>query len=619
MCGIVAYLGTRSPPLEAATDIIEYRGPDAEGFLEFSVDSGRILRGRSQRFPDGTPRVSLGFRRLAIIDLDSRSNQPFSDADDRYHIIFNGEIYNYLEIRTELEGLGHQFRTRSDTEVLLTAYKQWGAECCNRFNGMWAFAILDVPQRTLFCARDRFGIKPFYYHVSADGELFIASEIKQFFTIGVRKELNTALLRDFLDKRILDHTTDSFFRGIHCLPGGHMLTTKLDEPGESIRIGRFWRLECRSPYEDLNFEEAAERFRELFTDSIRLRFRSDVPVGACLSGGLDSSAVVAVAASIFDQPIHTFTSQFEIAEFDETEYAKLLPEKYPQLIPHYCQPKADGFIEEFDRMLFHLDEPFPTMSNFARWEVMRLVRQQGVTVVLNGQGADELLAGYRKFYAFYLKELLGRGRLLRFLKELGYLVYNRDFQFFDFKEIRRYVTSDSGQGTLLNKEGQGLPSSADIGLDRHARLSDRCIADVEKYSYPVLLRYEDRLSMAFSLETRVPFMDYRLVEFILSLPSEYKIRNGFTKAVLRKALQPVLPSNIHRRTSKLGFATPESVWQASSLREHFADVFRHADTPWIDRERIIAEFDRYPRHTHFSSYSFFSVYCFIRWHQTNFG
>ena len=616
MCGIFGYVGARDIPIESATDLIDYRGPDAEGFLQWSLHNGQLRRGRGNHWENGVQRVAFGFRRLAIIDLDSRSNQPFSHPSGKFHLVFNGEIYNYLEVREELVRRNHQFATESDTEVLLKAYVEWGPDCLARLNGMWAFAILDVERRRLFCSRDRFGIKPFYYYAS-DDEFFFASEIKQLFAAGVDKEVNTNVIRDFLDQRILDHTNETFFKNIHQLPAGSYISVPCHSPGE-LQPQRFWRLQVQPEHESLSYGQAKDRFRELFDDSVKLRFRSDVPVGACLSGGLDSSAVVAVASELFSFPIHTFTSQFDISAFDETEYAQLLPQKFDNLQPHFCSPTEATFREEFDKILFHLDEPFASMTNVARWEIMKLVKSQGVTVVLNGQGADELLAGYRKFFAFYLKEKIQQGQLCRFASELFHLVKNREFNFFELKEIRRYLKR-ANLGSFYTPDGHNLPAMADIGLRGADTMKQRCLSDVERYSYPILLRYEDRLSMAFSLETRVPFLDYRLIEFLFSIPADYKIRSGYTKAILRDSLAGTLPAKIQRRVSKLGFSTPEVIWTGTTLKKYFLDYFQQLRNPWIDGARVAAEFQKYPNDTRLSAHSFFGVFCFDKWFQYHFG
>ena len=615
MCGIFGYIGKENINLKGATDIIAHRGPDAEGFLQYYPKSGNIIRNEHLEVNPGEQRILFGFRRLSIIDLNEHANQPFSDPSEKYHLIFNGEIYNYIEIRKELEALDYQFRTQSDTEVLLNAYICWGKACVQKFNGMWAFCIMDLKEKKLFCARDRFGIKPLYYY--KDKGFYIASEIKQFFKTGLTKNINPNLIRDLLDKLILDHTDQTFFQGVMQLPAGHYLEIPLDSI-DHYAIAPYWTLEKNNEYEGISYQEGKKVFKELFFDSIKLRFRSDVAVGSCLSGGLDSSSIVSVASTLFDFPIKTFTSRFDIAAYDETKYAKLLPEKYSNISPQYCQLTERKFEEDIDKVLFHQDEPFAGMGVMAQWEVMKLANAHQVPVLLDGQGGDELLAGYRKFYAFYLKEKILKGQFKRFTKEFFYLLKNKEFNFFDIQQIKRYL-GNTPKLDFYSEEGKGLMSTANIGLRAANDMNQRTKLDVERFSYPVLLRYEDRNSMAFSIETRVPFMDYRLVEFLYNTSSDFKIRNGFTKAILRDSLNGTLPTAIKNRINKLGFATPQDIWMGTTLKPYFRNYFDKMNNPWLDNNKIAQVFKHYEIKSSIPSSVFFTIFCFDKWYQSHFG
>ncbi len=615
MCGIFGYIGKNNIDIKAATDIIEHRGPDSEGFLSYSIDKKRLAQ--SSADIEGY-HVSFGFRRLAIIDLKDHANQPFSSENGQYHIVFNGEIYNYLEIRQELEEFGVEFSTDSDTEVLLKSYVQWGVSSFNRFNGMWAFSILDLKKNKVICSRDRFGIKPFFYHV-ADGELYWASEIKQFFSVGVEKTINENVIKDFIDQNIVNSTNETFFDDIYSLNAGSYFEINVGAL-EDIKVvpKKYWELSVNEEFKNYDYESAKKKFKNLFLSSVNLRMRSDVRVGSCLSGGLDSSSIVSSVGYQFeDQHFQTFTSKFDLKKYDESEYVTKLTNKYEKLQSNFCQLDEDKFLAQIDDVIYYQDEPFGTMSLLAQWEVMKLAKQDNTTVLLDGQGGDELLAGYRKFYAFYLKEKLMNFQFLKFFAALKHLVFNREFNFFDFEQIKRYLNIKPSI-TYYSTKGQKLKSNSEIGLSGASSMRDRSKLDIERYSFPPLLRFEDRNSMAFSIETRVPFMDYRLVEFLYSISSDFKIRKGYTKWILRDALKGILPDEIRKRKSKLGFSTPQDVWMQDKLKPFFADYFRTMKNPYFDATSISNSFDEFPKNK-ISSNFYFRIYCFDRWYQMHFN
>lgn len=617
MCGIFGYIGSKEIHLKGATDVIAHRGPDAEGFLGYEINGGIVRHGLGDCMKIAGPKVLFGFRRLSIIDLSHAADQPFSMPDKGLHLTFNGEIYNYLELRQELEAKGHIFLTHSDTEVLLHSYAEWGEDCVTHFNGMWAFAIIDERRNLVFCSRDRFGIKPFYYANVSD-EFFWGSEIKQFFTAGVPKHINENVVRDFLDRAVTDHTTETFFKDIYQLKAGHSMIVPLPKGSEQVQpqIQQHWKLQADPQYANMSYEAAQQKFVELFSASIKLRFRSDVPVGSCLSGGLDSSSIVSQAATLLQHPIHTFTSRFDSPKFDESYYAKLVPQQYPNVQPHFCSLNEEILLREIDQLIYHQDEPFGTFGIMAQWEVMKLARKNNVTVLLDGQGGDELLGGYRKYYAFFLKELLQTGSLGLFAKNAYYLIKNKEFNFFHKEGIYRYLGL-SGKRNYLSEKGRKLQPLANIGLGSATTMNDKAREDIEKFSYPPLLRYEDRNSMAHSIEARVPFMDYRLVQFIYSLPATFKIRNGYTKALLRDSLKGTLPNEIRTRISKLGFATPQSDWMAGSLNQYFQSYFSGMHNPYLDSAAIAADFKKFPA-SDMHSWDFSRFYVFDRWYKQHF-
>ena len=444
MCGIFVHIGEGTSRLKEATDIISHRGPDSNGFLNFNHTTGTLTKGEAaiNQQPPGL-KVQFGFRRLAIIDLQETANQPFSSKDGLTHVIFNGEIYNYLEIRSVLQQKGYTFVTESDTEVLLTAYQEWGDSCVSHFNGMWAFAILDIKQNIVFASRDRFGIKPFYYG-ELNGNLIFCSELKQFFASGATKVLNEGVLRSYLVSSVLDASPETFFEGVNRLPAGCSIKVPLDEI-DKYRIYPYWSLEAKSNSKQLGFEESKNAFKELFYDSIKLRFRSDVPVGICLSGGLDSSSIASVSADL-GFGVDTFTSYNDMPQFDETDYVREVIKKYPSLQSHYYKLTEKDFHESLNDLIISQDEPIAGLGVLAQWSVMKLAKEHNIKVLLDGQGGDEVLGGYRKYYFFFLKELLLKRRLSRFFKEGFTLVSNRDFNPFDMEGIRRYTNRNQSLG-----------------------------------------------------------------------------------------------------------------------------------------------------------------------------
>jgi asparagine synthase (glutamine-hydrolysing) len=398
IAGIVSANGFDPQHLVDATHLVKHRGPDGYGFAYFCLSPdcrGQVIL-NEDRVPAERAIVGLGHRRLAILDLSPSGSQPMQTRDGMLTVVFSGEIYNYLEIREELKGLGCVFRTGTDTEVVLQAYRRWGHECLQRFNGMWSFAVWDSRRQRLFCARDRFGIKPFYYYGDSERFLF-ASEIKQLLHFSdVPRRMNAARVWDYVEFGILSHGEETLFQDIRELRGGHSLTLDMTSGNMSPVIDRYWDLELRSSSE-LSEEAARERFLETFKDAVRIRLRSDVPVGSCLSGGLDSSSIVAVARELANHDnFHTFSACFDDPRLDERPYIEEAVSA-TQVKPHFVFPGVTEFRESLERLLWHQDEPIAGSSVFAQEAVMERARGEGVPVLLDGQGGDETLCGYRKF------------------------------------------------------------------------------------------------------------------------------------------------------------------------------------------------------------------------------
>jgi asparagine synthase (glutamine-hydrolysing) len=425
------------------------------------------------------------------------------------------------------------------------------------------------------------------------------------------------VIRDYLEKSLVDHTSETFYKGVYPLLGGHMFTVDLNNI-KTIEPKEWYKLKLTK--NSMKFSENIHIFKKLFKKSLEFRFRSDVPVGACLSGGLDSSSIVSYSANIYNQiDINVFNARFKEKEYDESYFADLVVDKYDNVLMNSCSLKSGQISVLLTKVLYHQDEPFSDFGIFSQWEVMKSANEKGIPVLLDGQGGDELLAGYRKYYAFYLKELLSNLRFFTFFKELFFLIKNKQFNFFDKEGIKRYLNF-SVSNKALSKKTLNLNSEIDFGLGSSKSLVDSSIQDIKYFSFPPLLRYEDRNSMAFSIETRVPFMDYQLVEFSLGLPAECKIKNGYTKYILRESMIGILPEEIRKRISKLGFSTPQAEWLNKNveLREYFMHYFKKMNNPYLNNEFILNDFINYPN-SKLSSTEFSKYLIFDFWYQINFN
>jgi asparagine synthase (glutamine-hydrolysing) len=505
------------------------------------------------------------------------------DPHDRFRLLHNGEIYNYVELRAELAARGHEFRTGTDTEVILAAYAEWGRDCVRRFNGMWAFVIWDRRRRELFCARDRFGIKPLYYRV--DGRrLAFASELKAF--KGERGPLrpNASRVRDFLEHGLVDHTDETLFDGIQSVPAAHVLT--FDEHG--VRSQRYWRLEPRDGPPD-----AVEAFRETLFDSVRLRLRSDVSIGTSLSGGLDSSAIAcavdhfmrteAEVALPVGERQQVFTAYFDEPNLDERRYADDVVAQ-TGAASHQISFSAEDLIGELPAIVEAQDEPFRSTSIAAQWFVMKEAKRSGIKVMLDGQGGDEVLGGYDGYFGFLFGDLMLRGDVRSLLGEIT--AYRRlrgvSYARAAGSLLRPFVPEPlqwaarsrlRGGSALLHEELRSQPTEVPTLANTFPDRFRRQLYLVLTRRLPELLRYEDRNSMAHSIEARLPFLDYRLVELMFSLDSRYLLEGGRAKVILREAFADVLPQSVRQRTDKVGFGTPEARWLRGPLGRFCAELF----------------------------------------------
>ena len=544
--------------LTSMTDVLYHRGPDGEG--HWISESGK---------------VGLGHRRLAIIDLSSNGAQPMTYDQGRFVITYNGEIYNYLELREELEKRGVIFKTQTDTEVLLALYALEGAECLDRLDGMFAFAIWDNQNETLFCARDRFGEKPFFYHMDRDNLIF-GSEIKALWAAGIEKVPDNKRIYNYLVFSAIEDANDrasTFYKSILQLEPAHQMT--INKNGKVIKK-KYWNLQLN--IENLSFKKADERFYELFESSIYKRLRADVPVGSSLSGGLDSSSIVALIDKIKGkgQIQKTFSARFKNSKYDEGKYMKEIISS-TNVQPHFTWPDAKIMVDEIDKIYYHQDEPFISSSIIAQWEVMKLTKENNVTVLLDGQGADEILAGYTSYFDTYFRELYlndkERLRLeIQHFEKLHETTFNDGMSFklrAKYPETirklgnfrRTYVSQSIPVLSSLNKDFLNTyKSSVSPFFKEFNNLNEALRFSTAVMGISQLLRYADRNSMAFSLEVRLPFLSHLLVEFLFSLPPDYKIFEGWTKYILRKSVQKLLPSPIAWRKDKIGYRPPEQKW-----------------------------------------------------------
>ena len=593
MCGI-AGLYRRSGRIDLGrlahmAQLLRHRGPHDEGAVLIEPRSGHAVThggpdtptdayrsphayapGRRHGEADPVFGVGLAHRRLSIVDLTPSGHQPMCDAAARLWITYNGEIYNYVELKAELESLGQAFTSTSDTEVILTAYRRWGRDCLARMNGMFAFALWDGEARELFCARDRLGVKPFYYQW--DGELLaFASEPKALaLTQPFRIAPRLAAIRDLIALDWVDHESGTFFEGISQLPAGHTLT--VSERG--LALARWWDLDP-SRHASGGPKDWEREFAELFTDAVRLRLRADVEVGACLSGGVDSSAVVTTAAPLMSKPIHAFTCAYdEGPAFDERPYVRAVVES-SGAASHLVVPDGSDLFETLDRLSFQQDEPTAGAGVYSQWKVMELAARGGLRVLLDGQGGDETLAGYERYLPLRLRDLIAAGDVLGFAAGFGDVARRLGPAHALALTIEPWVPKalfaplrrsfGQGKDRVLTRELAALPAHRPPQPPiRFATAVKRQQAfDLLRRLLPSLLRYEDRNSMAFAIETRLPFLDFRLVEFAFSLPDDQKLDGTITKAILRRSLAGRIPEQVLARRDKMGFETPADVWLKS--------------------------------------------------------
>ncbi|WP_226389665.1 asparagine synthase (glutamine-hydrolyzing) [Penaeicola halotolerans] len=573
MCGIAGILSINpnkvsKENLARMTEAIIHRGPD--GYGHWVSEDGKI---------------GFGHRRLSILDLSESGKQPMHYLD-RYTLTFNGEIYNYLEIKSDLIKKGYSFRSHSDSEVLLALYDLKKEKCLQDLDGMFAFAIYDNVEQEVFCARDRFGEKPFFY-TEFDNAFYFASEMKEFWAAGINKTPDPKMVFNYLHFDILDNHADlgqTFFSSVRKLPPAHYLKWKNGQ----FSIIRYWDIDWRFQNTNLKLEDAKEQFRNLFIESVKRRMRSDVLVGSSLSGGIDSSLVVCAMDHLLkdhkESIQNTFSARFKNFHKDEGYFIQKVREK-TRINSHEVYSEIDDLESVLDKISFHQEEPFGSASILVQYQVYELAKQKGVTVLLDGQGADEILAGYHPYFTTFFNELRKKSDS-KFEHE--FLAYQ---QLHSENTINAKISKPGIKQTiasafprLANKVGRRL---INMRMKNTSMMSEDFYASYKSDTYndynfnlgslnshlyfstfqvglPTLLRYADRNSMAHSREVRLPFLSHELVEFVFSLPSDFKIKEGWTKYIMRASFADLLPSEIAWRKDKIGFEPPQKSWMDNS-------------------------------------------------------
>jgi asparagine synthase (glutamine-hydrolysing) len=533
--------------------LVSHRGPDGEGYTFFSEGEGNFV------LDEQNWSVGLAHKRLSIIDLSALGHQPMVYRD-RFWITFNGEIYNYKELRNQLEKLGHVFVSSSDTEVILASYAQWGVDCFRRFRGMWGVILFDPQENKVVISRDRLGIKPLYF-VNNEKYIGIASEIKQFSAVpGFAFHMNHPVVKEWLQTGY-EYSDKSFFKDVHPVNAGTFQTIDTKNHTISTPVS-YWNPEVRE--EKYSAGEASEVFRQKFEESMRFTLRSDVPVACALSGGLDSSVVALLMGKFDNSGIHTFSTFFHGSRFNERPFIDEVL-KHMRAVPHFNSPELPEFATDVKKFIWHNDEPPVAFSPFASFMLAKCIQEQGIKVTLNGQGGDEILGGYWQNYLGYLRGELKGGKILTLLKHFGGSLS---------REGNAQLLSNAFYylGRIRNKKQDQIPwrlngsAPQESFLDRYFQMThaERKVFELRYLILPKLLKYDDRNTMAFSVEGRYPFLDHELIELCLSFPPDALYKKGWTKMPIRLGFKDVLPEKVQARKSKWGYPVPQRDWVVQS-------------------------------------------------------
>ena len=623
MCGIAGFFSyetINSKVLNTMGGLMQHRGPDGEGLVWLDREDQTAHATLhtpddciGNHFPwlpinrvEETRGITGGFvhRRLAIIAPDRNGHQPMSYRE-RYWITYNGELYNYLELKEELSALGHRFQTTSDTEVVLAAYAQWGKDCLEHFNGMWAFAIYDADSQTLFAARDRLGVKPFYFS-HKDGVFAFASEHKVLLGAGFAStKLNDKAVFDYLVFGEIEYEAEGFYNDIIELMAGSYL--ELNIVTRQLRCSRYYSTRdfIASENKTPNFNDAVEQTSTLFGDAVRLRMRADVAVGSCLSGGIDSSALVGAMRSLMPEKsdLHVFTAGFPGSVLDESDWAREAAE-WNRCIAHTTNPTAQELLADLDQLTEALDIPIWSSSTYAQFRVMRLASENGIRVLLDGQGGDELFGGYETHRYFYWKglsreqrrtEMLAFGHGASSFRRSQWMRHEGIFLLGNLAAALVYRSYYPGLKFLEPDFYFGHSDRFGIRAGRNwNNLNERLAWEMDNSTLKAYLRCEDRCSMWHSVESRTPFADdHRLIASALQMPADFKIRNNLSKVLLREATKPFLPERIYTRTDKKGYSTPNNTWIREISRELKSRILDAPLSPYLSRTKMEQAFDRF--------------------------
>jgi asparagine synthase (glutamine-hydrolysing) len=657
MCGIAALFATNGPkraldPVAPMTDMIRHRGPDDEGRVwirpsgEAGAAGGRdtpsgMLRAgypwspedRADKCPEDAI-VVLGHRRLAIRDVSPAAHQPLCDPGMRYWVVFDGEIYNSDEVRRDLEDLGHRFFGTVDTELIPAAYAEWGSACLDRLSGMWAFVLYDTATGSVFASRDRFGIKPLYYWRTPRGALAFASEIKQFTALpGWEARLNPERAWDFLMTGVTDHTAETLFSGVYQVRGGEYIEAAIGDLAEEVPVRR-WYAPAPAHFNG-SFEDGVAAFRGRLCRVVEEHLQSVGKIGACLSGGLDSSSIVRCTQLVRSgresgEPLRTYSSLSDVEEYNEEAYIR-------EVIacggtePAWLHPTPEGLARDLDTLVWHQDEPFGSTRPYMQWVIFQRAHLDGVRVMLDGQGADEHLCGYIQFFGWryaglfrslrwltLIRELLA-GRHIqghRVLTSLGMACYHgstestrRRLQSWKLRRGMRTPWFDSG------RLGIGRDSAPPLYVPPGNSMDAYAVGMLTESRLPQLLHWGDRDSTAHSVEVRLPFLDPRLVELDLGLPEEYKLSGGRTKLILRESMAGILPETVRLRRGKMMMGIAEDHWMRTTHPELFRALLEESirDAQGVLTPEALAKFEEYCKGNDLYHAVAWRGICFGRW------
>jgi asparagine synthase (glutamine-hydrolysing) len=609
MCGIAGIILKQkvnfnlNQKIVAMTDALSHRGPDGEGFIlagdqtitpyfntlkqNYNRADINYIPKTSVQHSDLNSFLAFGHRRLSIIDLSETGHQPMCNANGKTWITFNGEIYNYLEIKADLKKNGHSFISESDTEVVLAAYKEWGFNCVERFNGMWSFCIYDSEKQLCFASRDRLGVKPFYY-INDNNLLSFASEQKAFIKAElIAAKINNDALHNYLINGLLETTSTNFFEGINELMPGNNLVLNLKT--QELKITTYYNLteHITLTNDRLSEKELIDKIAYTFENSVKLRLRSDVEVGTCLSGGIDSSALAVTISEITKQPLYCFTSIFKNQSINEEHFADSVANKIKA--KHFkVEPTLEGFLEEIDSLIYSQDVPIWDTSTYAQYKVMELAKKNNIKVVLDGQGADELFGGYHHHFLAKWNNLFSQGHFMSGLNEIlaSKKTISNPLQFFIKEKIKQKKYFNKKHFEQFFKPEFLKSSEIKNPSVYFNSVNEQLVEDIYQTRLKSFLKCEDRCGMWHSVESRTPFADdIELINLLFSFNGNKKIKNGVSKYLLREVVKNKLPEEIYKRYDKKGFETPMQQWM-QKLRPQLLSEIKAANFDFVNQNEL---------------------------------